>query len=119
MRLKYLLLCLFLLLMAVPALAMPAQETKRVEALLNELAAQPGLVFIRNGQEYELDEALNHLRRKLNYAADQLNSVEEFIDQVASASYMSGRPYQVRLPDGTIVAAGPYLHQLLKNIESQ
>lgn len=51
---------------------------------------------------------------KLDYAKDDLNSVTDFIDKVASKSSFSGRNYEVVFKDGTKMTAKAYLEGRLK-----
>jgi hypothetical protein len=81
------------------ALAAPAREPVRaeIEALLARLAAS-GCKFQRNGAWYEGAQAQAHLLRKLESAGKRgtLQSTEQFIELVGSASSTSGEAYQVR-----------------------
>ena len=74
------------------ALAIDANEDKRVEALLNSLARHHELIFVRNGDEYKVEAAVDHLKMKYDYAKDDLNTAEDFIKYCASRS--SFRQYE-------------------------
>lgn len=87
-------------------------ERTRIEGLLAKIAAAD-IVFIRNGSDHTAAEAADHLRSKWSRAGDRIATAEEFIEQLASRSSQSGEPYQVRLPDGTLRDAGPWLREQL------
>ena len=104
---------------APPARAdLEGNELGRVEALLNLLAAQKGVVFIRNGSEYSVDRAVGHLRTKLRRARGRISTCEQFIDHVASGSSISGKPYEVILPDGERLEMRTYLYRLLPGVDA-
>ncbi|MDR1658532.1 MAG: DUF5329 domain-containing protein [Deltaproteobacteria bacterium] len=96
------------------AAEMSAAEAARVERFLEDLSAQSALVFIRNGREYDVERAVNHLRRKLRGAKDKITTAEEFVDQVASGSSASGKPYLIRKPGGDNEPAQPFFRELLQ-----
>jgi hypothetical protein len=83
-------------------------EADRIESLLKAIE-ESKLVFLRNGSEHIGAEAAAHLRRKLRAAGDRVRTVRDFIDGIATKSSMSGEPYQVRLPDGTVSDLAPWL----------
>jgi hypothetical protein len=97
--------------------ALSQEESARVEAFLASLSAHKDLVFIRNGREYKVDRAVSHLRRKLRGTKDRLASAEEFIDQVAWGSSVSGEPYYIRKPEGQNEPAKPFFIELLKKAD--
>ncbi|MDR1872611.1 MAG: DUF5329 family protein [Deltaproteobacteria bacterium] len=107
---------LLLISLASPALALEQNEKLRVEFFLQALAQEKDLIFISNGREYMVNRAVNHLRRKLNSVEDKLSTAEEFIDQVASKSSLSGKSYLIRRPGGQNEEAGPYFHEILTKI---
>lgn len=105
---------LFALLMTLPAWAkLGAHEEARINAMLNALAQQKDLTFIRNGDAHNCDEAVSHLRLKLGNTRNRIDTAEQFIDKVASSSSISGKPYIVRIPGKTDENAQPYLHTLI------
>ena len=105
-----------LLVMATPALALSDREEARVEAMLAALEQSKDVVFIRNGDEHTAAEAASHLRLKLSKTRNRLDSAEQFIDKVGSASSISGRPYLVREPGKGERTANAFLHELLRRV---
>lgn len=102
------------LLLTLPAYAkLNAHEEARIDAMLNALAQQKSLTFIRNGDAHNCDEAVSHLRLKLSNTRNRIDTAEQFIDKVASSSSISGKPYIVRIPGKTDENAQPYLHTLI------
>jgi hypothetical protein len=67
-------------------------------------------------KNYTAEKAANHLRRKLNKVKDKLFTVDEFIDNVASASSLSREPYRIIKPNGETVETRIYLRELLQEI---
>jgi hypothetical protein len=92
-------------------------ETEKIERLLTGVESSSGDVFIRNGVEYSAKDAADHLRTKWSAADDKITTAEEFIEHVASASSLTGKPYRVRLADGTEVLAADYLREKLARLE--
>ncbi len=80
-----------------PALAAPLPIAQaEITYLLNHLE-QSGCEFYRNGIWYNAKNARTHLDKKNNYLLGKglINKTEDFIEQAASGSSMSGRPYHV------------------------
>ena len=104
----------------VQVLAAPVpQEQARIDKLIRHVELQRGLVFIRNGSEYTCEQAAKFLRGKMEAMGKEVSTARDFIERIATKSSMSGKPYQIRLADGTVMPAGHYLHEELKRIESQ
>lgn len=92
-------------------------ESARIDALLEHVAILTEVRFVRSGKEYDCEEAVDHLRRKLAAAGDSNLTAEEFIDRIAARSSLTGDEYRIRLPDGTTLSAAEYFHRELKRIE--
>lgn len=109
-------LVLALLCLALPslALALSLQEEERVEAMLQALSRKKNMRFIRNRTEYDAEKAVSHLRLKLGNTRNRLRTAEQFVDNVASRSSMSGKEYMIRTGDAAPQPAGPVLRKLLK-----
>ena len=101
------------------ALARDAREQARIDFLLHTVETSAGVVFIRNGSEYDGHSAAQHLRRKLNYAGERIQTAEQFIQYCASESSMTHRKYSVRLADGTTVDSATYFAGLLREWDQQ
>jgi len=85
-------------------------EAQRIRDLIH-IVETSDIVFIRNDKEYSGAQAAAHLRSKLQQAEEEVKTLDEFIDKVASRSWVSGQPYRVKLPDGTELEAAVWLRQ--------
>ena len=81
------------------AASRPAAEQAKIDWLLEEVGGSKA-TFIRNGKEYEASKAVSHLKTKLLFAGSRVQTAKQFIVGVASHSEESGKPYEIRLPDG-------------------
>ncbi|WP_340533041.1 YfeK family protein [Escherichia coli] len=88
-------------------------EEARINAMLEGLSQKKDLVFVRNGNEHTCDEAVSHLRLKLNNTRNRIDTAEQFIDKVASSSSITGKPYIVKIPGKGEENARPFLHALI------
>lgn len=95
----------------------PLSEADKIDALIAHVERLDGATFIRNGTPHSPMEAADHLRKKRDAAGDKIKTAIDFIDGVATESYLSGKPYQIKLKDGTEHPSGDYLKQQLKEIE--
>jgi len=89
-------------------------EKKKIEYLISSLENLKGAKFIRNGSEYNRQEAAKHLRMKIQLAGDRVQTADDFIRLCASKSYTSGKPYLIRLSDGKTIKAEKYFRDKLK-----
>jgi hypothetical protein len=88
-------------------------EKKKIEFLISSVENLKGAKFIRNGSEYNGQEAASHLRMKLqNVVAVQ--TADDFIRLCASKSSISGKPYLIRLSDGKTIKSEKYFREKLK-----
>ncbi len=110
---------LFLALCLIPlsAHARDARENARIEHLISSIEKLSGAKFIRNGNEYNPDKAGSHLRMKLEKADGKVKTAENFIDGIAAKSSTSGKTYQIRKPDGTLVTTSAYFYARLKEFD--
>lgn len=71
-----------------------------------------GCEFYRNGTWYQGNEAIAHLKKKYQYLLRKglVSSAESFIDRAATASSMSGKPYQVRCGASGAFESGPWFN---------
>lgn len=101
-RIRRAAIALVLLLPALTAVALPTRpsaEQARIDFLIGEVRSSRA-IFIRNGREYPADRAAAHLERKLRFAGRRVQTVRQFIVGIASRSSESGKPYEIRWPDG-------------------
>ncbi len=92
-------------------------ERDKIDRMLETLAASDA-TFIRNGEEHDGKAAAAHLRGKLTSAGDLIPSARAFIDQLASKSSASGRPYFVRPKGKEPIESGKWFYDLLATIEN-
>lgn len=99
----------------VAAFATPsADEAAAIDHLIS-FVRESKLQFIRNGEAHDSADAADHLSLKYKNTQKRLSTAEEFIDNVASKSSMSGKPYFIRKPDGTEIPVSDWLHAELKS----
>jgi hypothetical protein len=97
-----------LLLTAAIALAVDPQTKAEIDELISYVRTS-GVRFIRNGTEYSAAEGAQHLRDKLARAGNRVKTTEDFINGIASKSYLSGKPYLVKFADGHTQPTGEWL----------
>jgi len=90
------------------AASRPAAEQAKIDWLLEEIRNSKA-TFIRNGQEYDSSKAVSHLKTKLLFAGSRVQTAKQFIVGLASNSSESGKPYEIRLPDGNQLKLGAWL----------
>ncbi|PKN39321.1 MAG: hypothetical protein CVU62_03760 [Deltaproteobacteria bacterium HGW-Deltaproteobacteria-2] len=93
-------------------------EKKKIEFLIASIQDLKGAKFIRNGAEYDGLEAAKHLRLKLEKAGKHVRTADDFIKLCASKSYMTGKPYMIKFPDGKIISSEKYLRGKIKEYSS-
>ncbi len=91
-------------------------ESARIEALLRAVGTAD-VTFIRNGSPHESKEAEDHLRTKWKRAGRPLTA-EQFIENIASKSSMSGKPYLVRLADGKEIPSADWFRARLAEFDA-
>lgn len=90
-----------------------SEGLERTIDFLLQHVAQSNLIFIRNGQMHSPERAEAHMRRKYEYFKDDIQSPEDFIRLCASKSTTTGRPYQVKLPDGRLLRTDRWMRSVL------
>ena len=102
------LLVTLLVLLSPLALAAPPTEAERIEAVL-KMIEQSKVIFIHNGGEHDAKAAAGHLRSKVKRAGKAVKTFDDFVDGLATKSSMSGKPYQVKLEDGSVEPLAKWL----------
>jgi len=109
---------LFLFLAALPlaAATRPTTEQEAIDWLLSEVRRSDA-VFIRNDAEYNGEKAAAHLKSKLFWAGNRVQTARDFIAGIATHSEASGRPYEIRTKDGLKGPLGKWLTERLDVFE--
>jgi hypothetical protein len=89
-------------------------EKKKIEFLISSVENLKGAIFIRNGSEYDGKAAAEHLRMKLKTAGSRVKTADDFIKLCASQSYITGKPYLIRLSNGKTIKSEEYFREKLK-----
>jgi len=94
--------------------APPAIAVAEINYLL-DFIERSGCKFYRNGSWYDSHRARSHLRDKYNYlsARDRIKTAEDFIDEAATRSSMSGTEYQIQCEAGPAVPSSRWLRTAL------
>ena len=96
----------------------PLSEKEKIEALINLVSQLKTAKFVRNGWIYSADTAATFLRLKWQANEALVTTARDFIDKIGSVSGTSGRPYLVRLKDGTELNGREFLLGELKKLET-
>jgi len=83
---------------------------------LLESVENSGCEFYRNGAWYDSKKARAHLQSKYEIlsASGRINTAEDFIENAATRSSVSGRPYQVRCAGTGVVTSNQWLRNALE-----
>ncbi|MEX1230595.1 MAG: DUF5329 family protein [Planctomycetaceae bacterium] len=92
-------------------------ETEKITALIDHVENLEKTKFIRNGSAYDAKTAADFLRRKWKSRKSKIKTANDFIEQVATKSSISGKPYLIRFDDGNETKSGEYLREQLKTLE--
>jgi uncharacterized protein DUF5329 len=92
----------------------PADESKKIDALIAHVEGLKDAKFVRNGIEYDAKTAGAFLRGKWDTNKAKIKTVADFIEHVATKSSTTGKPYLIRLTDGKEHKSGEYLAEQLK-----
>jgi hypothetical protein len=99
--------------------APPSAAVAEINYLLGFID-RSGCKFYRNGSWYDAHRAQSHLRDKYNLltARDRIKSADDFIEQAATKSSMSGKEYQIQCGAGPAVSSNRWLHTALIDYRS-
>ena len=103
---------LLVLLAFAPSLVRADQTATEIDYLLSTIG-QSDCVFVRNGKEYDAQDAEAHLRMKYRRGKRYAPTTEKFIERLASMSSMSKKPYFIECGDKQRVPSGQWLTNLL------
>ena len=105
-----------LTLMLCLALAPGAHANERMDNEIDHLleaVASSECVFIRNGKEHGPHAAKDHLSLKRRRGKRYFSSADEFIENLASSSSWSGKPYYIRCGDQEQQRASTWFAEVL------
>ena len=91
-------------------------EEQKIEKLI-KYVEKSDAIFIRNGSEYPAKEAADHLRMKRKKAGNKVKTAKDFINMIASKSYMSGKAYQMKFKNGATINTRDMLYNELRKID--
>ena len=84
-----------------------------IDYILNTVAAS-NCVFIRNGKEHGPEDAKEHLNLKRRRGKRYFSTADEFIENLASSSSWSGKPYHIRCGEEEQQRAKDWFSAVLK-----
>jgi hypothetical protein len=115
----FMLVVIFLIQSPCAQAAPPASAVDEVNYLLGFIG-RSGCKFFRNGSWYDSHRAQSHLRDKYNYLAarDRIKTADDFIEQAATRSSMSGIEYQIQCEAGPAVPSNRWLRTALLEYRS-
>lgn len=102
-----------------PAQSAPTTERQKIELLIKQVGDLKDAKFVRNGSIYEPTTAIRFLRGKWEANDAKVKTARDFIDEVASVSGSSGKPYLIRFKDGREISSREFLIAALNKIDSQ
>lgn len=88
-------------------------EQQKIDYLIGEVAKLKGAHFIRNGAEFDVGKAVEHLQLKRRSAGARVKTAEDFIRYCATQSSMSGEKYRIRFASGETVDSAAFFEQRL------
>ena len=91
-------------------------EKEKIEALISSIEHLKNAKFNRNGSLYDASAAATHLRMKWKKAGDKIKTVQDFIEQIASKSSITGLDYKIIFSDGKEIPARKYFYDKLKTL---
>lgn len=105
---------------ALPA-APPSDATRSEISHLLDYLEHSRCDFFRNGSWYSSLEARAHLEKKNNYLMNRslITSAEDFVEQVASFSSVSGEKYMVQCKPNEPVLSSSWLQAELRRFRSR
>lgn len=98
--------------------AAPGVADREIDALIASVGALKGATFIRNGDAHSAADAASHLQLKRRNAGKRIKTAEDFITYCATGSSLSGKPYQIRLANGTTVASADFFKARLRELRA-
>lgn len=99
-------------------LVRPVGEQTKIDYLVGEVRKSPA-IFLRNGREYPAGRAASHLATKLKFAVKRVQTARDFVLGIASRSEETGKPYEIRWPNGKRQPLSEWLFEQLEYYEKE
>jgi uncharacterized protein DUF5329 len=97
--------------------SLSAREKERIEALIRYVAESKDVEFVRNGASYGAVSAATFLRLKWLAKESEVKTARDFVEKVATMSGTSGKPYLIRLKDGSEIKSKDFFLAELGKLE--
>ena len=94
------------------AIAMADTMSEEIDYILTTVR-DSDCTFIRNGKRYVADAAVDHLQMKRKHGKRYFDTADEFIENLASKSSMSGKPYFIQCGDEAQQPSGEWFAAIL------
>lgn len=107
-----------IVLLSVAAVSSAGTMDEEIDYLLNTVGASD-CIFIRNGKRYPATAAQEHLQMKRKRGKRYYNNADEFIENLASKSSMSGKLYMIQCGDGDEKPSGDWFAAQLAKFREQ
>lgn len=100
-------------------LSLPAGASEAEIEFLLQAIGQSDCTFYRNGKAYSSSDAEAHLRMKYNRTRKRVKTADQFIDRLASKSFLSGNAYSMQCARAETVPTQPWLQRTLGDYPRQ
>ena len=94
-------------------------EAQKIEKLIESISNLKNAKFDRNGTTYDAKAAAAHLKMKWGKAGSKVKTARNFIDNIASKSSFSGKPYKIMYENGKVVETHDFFIKKLNEIEGR
>lgn len=91
------------------------REAETIEMLIVAVETS-GCTFIRNNKRHSAGQAADHLRLKLRRGKRYATTAEDFIENLASKSSWSGKPYVMDCPGSEQQSVNQWLRERLDTV---
>ena len=96
----------------------PVAEQTKIDYLVGEVRKSPA-IFLRNRREYPASRAASHLATKVKFAGKRVQTARDFVLGIASRSEETGKPYEIRWPNGKRQPLSEWLLERLECYEKE
>lgn len=93
----------------------PNRSAETIEMLIVAVETS-GCTFIRNNKRHSAGEAASHLRLKLRRGKRYASTAEDFIENLASKSSWTGKPYVMDCPGSEKQSVNQWLRERLDTV---